>query len=272
MGLRNLSKTPFKIQRNFSEIDDKKEIATNLKYSESIFTPKQNISKLKAFTMLGRYSNQTGTFLLFMPCVWGVCLASPDPLSLHAMSHYFLYFWGAFHLRSAGCAVNDICDRDFDKKVERTKIRPLAANILTVNEAMLFTATHCLLGLPVLFIINPYASYLALGVFPLAMLYPLAKRYTYYPQVVLGSVFNFGVFVGFTSIMGSYDMLTIAVPFYVAGILYTVIYDTIYAVQDKDDDVKAGVKGMALAWGDNIVPNSQITSALLHLFLIYGGY
>ena len=101
------------------------------------------LKKCKSYANLGRYWKQTGTFLLFWPCAHGVALASIDPLNASAMSLYFLYFWGAFHLRSAGCAINDWWDSDFDKKVERTKNRPIANGELTSNEGIAFALAHC---------------------------------------------------------------------------------------------------------------------------------
>jgi 4-hydroxybenzoate polyprenyltransferase len=126
------------------------------------FTPFPPLSKLRHFAALGRYHSQTGTYLLFFPCAWGVALASPSPLSLIALQHYTLYLYGAFHLRSAGCAINDILDRKIDPLVARTKTRPLASGSLTLTEAAAFTAAHCLAGLPVLFCIPQASALLAL--------------------------------------------------------------------------------------------------------------
>ena len=127
------------------------------------------------------------------------------------------------------------------------------------------------MGLPVLFLIKPIGAYLALAVFPFSMLYPLAKRFTYYPQLVLGSVFNFGLFVGFSSISGSLSLQTV-LPFYIAGVLWTLIYDTVYALPDMKDDLKVGVKGLALVWKENTLYYSWICNWGLGLSLAIGGY
>jgi 4-hydroxybenzoate polyprenyl transferase len=229
------------------------------------FRPLPFPKKLRNFAALGRYHSQIGTYLLFFPCAWGVALASPSPLSLLALQKYLLYFWGAFHLRSAGCGINDIFDRDIDPLIARTKTRPLASKSLTVNEAIAFTAAHCLAGLPVLFCIPQTAALLSLAVFPIAMLYPLAKRYTHYPQLVLGCVMNFGLFVGFSSVTGSLAGLYVVLPWWVAGVFWTMIYDTIYAYQDRKDDVKVGVKGMAIILGGDGIFWLKRMNVFMHL-------
>ena len=230
-----------------------------------------HVNKYKEFAKLGRYSTQAGTCLLFFPCILGVTIASPNPLSWAALQKTLQYLWGAFNLRSAGCGINDIFDRNFDGKVERTKNRPLAAKTLTVPEALVFTGTHCLLGQPVLFMIPQVSALQSLAVFPFAMLYPLSKRYTYYPQFVQGCVFNFGIFVGFSSVTGSLIGIHIILPYYIATISWTLIYDTVYAYQDRKDDQTAGVKGMAVALGTGPEANRklQLGNFFMHLCLLF---
>ena len=147
---------------------------------------------------MGRYQYPTGIFLLFTPCLWGTALGASmlglPPVA--AIPTSLLFLFGAFNLRSAGCAINDMFDKDFDKNVERCKNRPLASGVLNPKEAMGFTTAHLLGGLFVLSQLNPTATLLSLGIFPVACLYPLAKRYTHYAQVVLGLCFNSGIFIG----------------------------------------------------------------------------
>lgn len=137
---------------------------------------------MKGFVDLGRYKYPTGIFLLFTPCLWGTAIGAQMigmPL-IDTLSTSALFLFGAFNLRSAGCAINDLFDKDFDKNVERCKSRPLAAGVLTPKEAIAFTTAHLFGGLFVLSQLNPIATYLSLGIFPVACLYPLAKRYTHY--------------------------------------------------------------------------------------------
>lgn len=205
--------------------------------------------KLAAYARLGRYGSQTGTKLLFWPCAWGLALGVPSPFMLPALAGGMaVFYFGAFNLRSMGCAVNDYFDRDFDRKVERCKARPLASGELDSADAAKFFAAHGVGGLATLSMLGSVAVSQSLLIFPLAMAYPLAKRYTNYAQVVLGCCFNIGVFIGFAQATGLGALLPL-LPFYAGGVLWTVIYDTVYALQDRKDDSKLGLKGLALHWG-----------------------
>ena len=228
-------------------------------------------TKSRAYARLGRYENQIGTKLLFWPCAWGVALGAPFPFSLATAATVGLFFYGSFNLRSAGCGVNDLLDKDFDGKVERTKIRPLANGDLTTTEAKKFIGFHLLGGLSTLAFMKGVAIKQSLAIFPLAMAYPLAKRYTNYAQVVLGACFNSGVFIGFAQASGV-GLFTPILPFYMAGIAWTVIYDTIYALQDVKDDEALKLKGLAVHWKRKTKLYCKRLNLFMMASLLYGGY
>jgi 4-hydroxybenzoate polyprenyltransferase len=227
--------------------------------------------KAHALARLGRYQNQIGTKLLFWPCAWGVALGAPFPFSVATAATIGLFYFGAFNLRSAGCAVNDLLDKDFDKQVDRTKNRPIANGDVTPLEAKKFIAAHLTGGLVTLAFMKKVAIQQSLLIFPLAMSYPLAKRYTNYAQVVLGMCFNSGVFIGFAQASGL-GLVAPILPFYLAGIAWTVIYDTIYALQDVKDDKALKLKGLALHWGRRTKRNCKRANLLMLISFLYGGY
>ena len=227
--------------------------------------------KLKAYSRLGRYFNQIGTQLLFWPCAWGVSLGATSPFSLAVFGAAGLLWFGAFNLRSAGCGINDLIDRDLDAKVERTKNRPLANGDLTPIEGAKFVGFHLTGGLLTLLLMKGVAIKQSLAIFPLAIAYPFAKRYTNYAQLVLGLCFNSGVFIGFAQASGA-GLITPLVPFYVGGILWTLIYDTVYALQDRQGDVALGLKGLAVYWGKRTKVYCKRANALMMLSFLLGGY
>ncbi len=189
-----------------------------------------------------------GTLLLLWPCVWSTALASPlgelpDPVLLTK------FCIGAIIMRGAGCTINDMWDKDFDKSVERTRSRPLASGELTVSDAMKFLALQLSCGLGVLLTFNLNSILLGLASFPLVVIYPLMKRYTNWPQLVLGFTFNWGALMGWAELHGSLSLPHI-LPLYAAGICWTLVYDTLYGYQDRDDDRKLGLKSTALHLGD----------------------
>jgi len=205
---------------------------------------------LHPYIQLGRYDRPIGTYLLLFPTLWSAALAHgainsgvvPVELSL-------LFYIGALVMRGAGCTVNDLWDKEMDKKVERTRIRPLASGVVTVPQAMSFVVFQSLIGAAVLFQLNSVAILAGVASLGLVATYPLMKRVTYWPQLFLGLTFNWGAIVGWAAVSGSLS-LPVVLPLYVSGIAWTMIYDTIYAHQDKADDVKAGVKSTALLFGD----------------------
>ncbi len=194
--------------------------------------------------MLARWDRPIGTWLLVIPCWWGQVLATSMPNIFLSV----MFFVGAFAMRGAGCTINDIVDRDFDRNVERTRNRPLAAGRLRISEALLFTAAQMLAGLIVLTQLPTTAQIVALASVPLILVYPFMKRLTYWPQAFLGLTFNWGILVGYATESGQLSLG--ALLLYAAAVLWTLGYDTIYAHQDKEDDVLVGVKSLALWLGD----------------------
>ncbi len=198
--------------------------------------------KIKVLLELGRYNNPVGAFLLMWPCFWGVLL-NPRAESSY-VEILILLFFGSFVMRGAGCCINDLFDKDFDKKVKRTKNRPLAKGIISNFDAVLFIFFQLSVGLMILINFNLKVIFFSLLVMPLVIIYPLFKRVTFFPQIFLGLIFNWGILVGF---LIQNDELTLgAIYLYISGFFLTIAYDTIYAFQDLKDDKKIGVKSLAI--------------------------
>ena len=203
------------------------------------------MEQLNLFVELTRLKKPIGFMLLFWPCAWGLTLGYDFANGLNDYSFYlFLFFLGSVLMRSAGCIVNDILDIDFDKKVSRTRNRPLASKKMSVKLAVAYVALLCLLALLVLLNFNNFTIILALGSMPLAFSYPLMKRYTYWPQLFLGITFNYGLILGWTSINNQIEIVIIV--FYLGAIFWTLGYDTIYGFQDIKDDEIIGVKSTSI--------------------------
>ena len=209
---------------------------------------------VRPYLRLARIDRPIGTWLLLIPCWWGVAFATaslpdltwPDPLLL-------LWFAiGATVMRGAGCCWNDIMDRGFDAKVARTMQRPIANGDLTVRKALMFMGLLMLTGLAVLVPMGPFAAMVAIASLVIVAIYPLMKRVTYWPQFFLGLAFNWGILVAWVAVTGG--MALPAALLYAAGIAWTLGYDTIYAHQDKEDDELIGVKSTALKFGANTKP------------------
>ena len=203
----------------------------------------------RPFVALARLDQPTGVWLLLWPCLWGIGLASDG---LPAWELLVLFTAGAFVMRAAGCTLNDIFDRDFDARVERTRRRPLPSGAIGVKGAVAFIAVLLGAGLAILLQLNPFAVLLGAGSLLLVCIYPLMKRITYWPQAFLGLTFNYGALLGWAAVQGG-----IAWPaglLYGGGIAWTLGYDTIYAHQDKEDDLAIGVKSSALALGRHTRP------------------
>ncbi len=196
----------------------------------------------RPYAKLARLDRPIGTWLLLFPCWWGLALAGSLDLGL-----YVLFGIGALAMRGAGCTVNDMMDRDIDRQVARTALRPLASGEISMMQAGVFLAAQCFIGLAVLLALNKTAIALGLASTLLIAVYPLMKRVTHWPQFVLGLAFNWGALMGWTAARGTLDWP--ALLLYGAGILWTLGYDTIYAHQDKDDDARIGVKSTALRFG-----------------------
>jgi len=169
---------------------------------------------------------------------------------MDSLKIFGLFGIGAFIMRSAGCIINDLIDRDIDGKVERTKMRPLVSNQIAVSQAIAFLALQLSAGLAVLLCLNNYSVVLGASSLLLVGTYPFMKRITYWPQFVLGLAFNWGALLGYSAVQGYCDW-SIVLPLYAAGISWTLVYDTIYAHQDKEDDILIGVRSTALRFGEN---------------------
>ena len=221
---------------------------------------------LRPYARLMRLDRPIGTWLLLLPCWWAVALASDSLPDLWLMT---LFAAGALIMRGAGCVVNDVYDRDFDKKVDRTQTRPLASGQLALWQALIFLAALLLLGFLVLLQFNMFTVWLGVASLALVFTYPLAKRITWWPQFVLGLAFNWGALMGWSAVRGSIEWP--AMVLYVGGIFWTLGYDTIYAHQDKNDDILIGIKSLALRLGDS--SKKWITvffASAITLFLLSG--
>ena len=208
------------------------------------------MKQLNLFIELTRLKKPIGYMLLFWPCAWGLTLAYNFSSNLNNYFFYlFLFFLGSVLMRSAGCIVNDISDKEFDKKVERTKDRPIASNKVSVKLAIFYTIILCLLAFLVLINFNNLTIFLALCSMPLAFTYPLMKRFTYWPQLFLGITFNYGLILGWTSIVGEISIISIIL--YIGAIFWTLGYDTVYGFQDIKDDEIIGVKSTSIKFKKN---------------------
>ncbi|HKP34115.1 MAG TPA: 4-hydroxybenzoate octaprenyltransferase [Sphingomicrobium sp.] len=200
--------------------------------------------RLRPLASLMRLDRPIGTWLLYWPCAWSVALAGVD-------GRWALFLWlalGAFAMRSAGCVYNDIVDRDLDRQVERTRLRPLASRRVSPRSAWILIALLCLIGLVVLLQLRWAAALIALvSIAPVAA-YPFMKRITWWPQAWLGLVFSWGALVGWPAVRGTIDLSAFLLWF--GSIAWVVGYDTLYAIQDKEDDALVGVKSSARRLGD----------------------
>ena len=208
------------------------------------------MDQIKLFLELTRFKRPIGYMLLFWPCAWGLTLAYDFSNDLKLYLFYLiLFFSGSVLMRSAGCIINDIVDREFDKKVSRTKDRPIASGKISVRLGLIYATILCFLALLVLINFNYLTIILAFCSMPLAFTYPLMKRYTYWPQLFLGITFNYGLLLGWTSIENSINLIPIIL--YFGAIFWTLGYDTIYGYQDITDDEIIGVKSTSIKFKDN---------------------
>lgn len=202
--------------------------------------PKQ----IQPYLKLVRLDKPIGTWLLFWPCSWSIASAAP-PGCLPDLYMLALFGTGALIMRGAGCTINDMWDRDIDAKVTRTSDRPLVNGDVSMRQAWVFLAGQLSMGLAVLLQMDWNTVILGASSLGLVVTYPLMKRFTYWPQLVLGFTFNWGALLGYSAIKGYVD-LSVCLPLYVAGICWTIIYDTIYAHQDRKDDLLLGIKSTAI--------------------------
>ncbi len=221
------------------------------------------------YVNLTRINRPTGIFLLALPCFFGVFFAFSGKIGQNwdKIGQFCLFFaLGSIIMRSAGCVVNDIFDQKFDREVARTKSRPLANGDLKTSQALILLAVLLIFGLMILLQFSPKTIIGGVLALILVVFYPLMKRITFYPQIFLGVVFNFGILLASLEIKGQIDFATIAL--YGAAIIWTLIYDTIYAFQDIEDDMKIGVKSSAIALGKN--PKRSLSYLVIFLgFLLF---
>ena len=208
------------------------------------------MKQLNLFIELIRLKKPIGFMLLFWPCAWGLTLAYDFSNSLNNYFFYLtLFFLGSVLMRSAGCIVNDILDKEFDKKVFRTKERPIASEKISIKLGLIYVIFLCFIALLVLLNFNTFTIALALGSLPLAFSYPLMKRYTYWPQLFLGITFNYGLILGWVCITNQIELLPIIL--YIGAIFWTLGFDTIYGYQDIKDDEIIGVKSTSIKFKKN---------------------
>ncbi len=203
------------------------------------------MNDLKIFINLTRLNKPIGFLLLFWPCSWGLAYAYSLDKNIETFLFYIiLFFLGSLLMRSAGCIVNDIVDRKLDKKVKRTKSRPIAANLISVKKSLIYVSALCGLAFCILIQFNLLTIFLGLASMSLAFSYPFMKRITYWPQLFLGLTFNWGIIMAWASISGN---LTIEIfIIYLSAIFWTLGYDTIYGAQDIVDDEIIGVKSTSI--------------------------
>lgn len=209
------------------------------------------MEKFQIFIQLTRLNKPIGFLLLFWPCAWGLTLAYyfSGETNLY-LKHIVLFFLGSVLMRSTGCIFNDIVDRDLDKKVQRTRERPIASGKVSVSEAFIYIVFLCLVALLILLQFNWVTIVLGISSIVLAFAYPFMKRITYWPQLFLGLTFNWGIIMGWTSITNSIS--TEPVILYLAAIFWTLGYDTIYGLQDIHDDEIIGVKSTSIKFKNNV--------------------
>ena len=208
------------------------------------------MNQVNLFLELTRLKRPIGYMLLFWPCAWGLTLAYDFSENIESYLFYLLlFFLGSVLMRSAGCIINDIADKEFDKKVSRTKNRPLASGKVSVFLALIYSLILCFLALLVLINFNKLTIFLAFCSMPLAFTYPLMKRFTYWPQLFLGITFNYGLILGWTSIQNEISFLPLIL--YFGAIFWTLGYDTIYGYQDIEDDEIIGVKSTSIKFKNN---------------------
>jgi 4-hydroxybenzoate polyprenyltransferase len=205
---------------------------------------------LQPWLKLGRFDRPAGAWLLLLPGWQAIALASSQAHAWPSLALLLKFAFGAFLMRAAGCAWNDILDRDIDAKVARTAARPLASGQISVKQALLFLALCSLISFAILLTLPPTAIWLGVGSLALVAAYPLMKRITWWPQAWLGLTFNWGALLGYAAVTGSLALPSVLL--YISGFFWTLGYDTIYAVQDLEDDALAGVKSSARRLGAGV--------------------
>jgi 4-hydroxybenzoate polyprenyltransferase len=205
-------------------------------------------SYARPYLRLARLDRPIGSWLLLMPCWWSVGLAGMYNDRFPSLWHIVLFFIGAFAMRGAGCTWNDLVDRDLDGRVERTRSRPIPSGQVTVAQATMFMVAQALVGFLVLIQFNRFTVATGIASLLVVVIYPFMKRITYWPQIFLGLAFSWGALMGWPAAFGRLDWP--AIVLYAGSILWVIGYDTIYAHQDRDDDLLIGIKSTALLFGE----------------------
>ncbi len=224
-------------------------------------------TKLVAYTKLMRLHKPIGIFLLLWPTLWALWIAGEG---LPTVKILVVFLLGVILMRSAGCIINDIADRNFDGRVERTKQRPLVTGTVQLKEAIILFLVLCLLAFLLVLQLNTLTVMLSFVALILASLYPFSKRITHFPQVILGAAFGWSVPMVFAAQMGSIP--AIAWLIYLMAIIWPVAYDSIYALSDKADDLKIGLKSTVIIFGKFDVVIIFLLQAAVILSLILLGY
>ena len=206
----------------------------------------------RPYLRLARLDRPIGSWLLLIPCWWSLGLAAMRASELPRLSHVVLFFIGAFAMRGAGCTWNDFVDRDLDAKVERTRSRPIPSGQLTARQAAIFMVAQAFVGLLVLLQFNRFTIVCGFASLGVVAIYPFMKRITYWPQIVLGLAFSWGALMGWPATFGRLDAP--ALVLYAGSILWVIAYDTIYAHQDREDDLMIGIKSTALLFQTDTKP------------------
>jgi 4-hydroxybenzoate polyprenyltransferase len=224
----------------------------------------------RPYLRLARLDRPIGAWLLLLPCWWSAGLAAiaahqPGP----RLVHLILFFVGAFAMRGAGCTWNDIVDRDLDREVDRTRWRPIPSGQVSVAQAAVFLVAQALVGLAVLMQFNAFAIATGIASLAIVAIYPFMKRITYWPQIVLGLAFSWGALMGWAAAFGSLDARPLAL--YAGSIAWVIGYDTVYALQDREDDALIGIKSTALLFGDRTKPMLVLFFCLAALLIGIAG-
>ena len=224
----------------------------------------------RPYLRLARLDRPIGSWLLLLLCWWSAGLAAiAAGERLPDLGHLALFFIGAFAMRGAGCTWNDIVDRDLDRRVERTRSRPIPSGQVSVAQAALFLLAQALVGLLVLVRFNRFAIAAGIASLAIVAVYPFMKRVTYWPQIVLGLAFSWGAVMGWAAAFGRLDPP--ALVLYAGSIAWVIGYDTVYAHQDRDDDALIGIKSTALLFGERTRPMLAVFYALAAVLIGLAG-
>ena len=224
------------------------------------------MTKLQAYISLTRINRPVGIYLVLWPALWALWLASDGIPDLWIL---FIFIFGAILMRSAGCVINDFADRNFDGEVERTCQRPLATGVLSSKEALIFFGLLCLIAFGLVLTLNSLTVWLSFGAVGLAALYPFMKRHTHWPQAFLGAAFAWAIPMAFAAVLN--DVPWQVWPIFVATLVWSLIYDTAYAVGDMKDDLKVGIKSTAILFAEHLVIWTAIFQFIMLALLVWIG-